>query len=106
MMLIIVGLLFIILGILIKYAKMYYLLAGYNTMSKKEQDKYDIEGIASIFRNGMFGMAIIMFIGFIISQYLNNPKIEMYSLFIAIAIGLPYLLIKSNSKRFKKNHFK
>lgn len=53
-----VAIIFIVLGILIKYVKMYFLVAGYNTMRKAEKSKYDIEGIAPIFRNAMFGMAL------------------------------------------------
>ena len=40
-----VAILFIVLGILIKYGKMYFLIAGYNTMPKEEKEKYNIEGI-------------------------------------------------------------
>ncbi|WP_435413450.1 DUF3784 domain-containing protein [Psychroserpens mesophilus] len=100
-MLILVAILFIALGTAIKYGKMYFLIAGYNTMSEKEQKKYDIEGIATVFRNAMFGMALIMIIGYLISKWLENPKIEAFVLFGAIMIGLPYLLIVSNSGKYK-----
>ena len=76
-------------------------MAGYNTMPKEEQEEYDIDGVASIFRNAMFGMALILIFGFLISKWFENPKLEVYSLFIAIAIGIPYLLIVSNSSKFK-----
>ncbi|WP_299337681.1 DUF3784 domain-containing protein [uncultured Psychroserpens sp.] len=96
-----VAILFIILGVLIKYAKMYYLIAGYNTMSKKEQAKYDIDGIATVFRNAMFGMALLMIIGYVLSIWLKDPKLEVYGVIIAVIIGLPYLLIVSNSGKYK-----
>ncbi len=80
---------------------MYFLIAGYNTMSKKEQDKYDIEGIATIFRNAMFGMALIIILGFIVAKWIENQKIESYCFWTALIIGIPYLLIKSNSKKYK-----
>ncbi len=54
MKLIIVSIIFIALGIAIKYGKLYFLIAGYNTMPKEKQDNYDIAGIASVFRNAMF----------------------------------------------------
>ena len=92
---------FIILGILIKYGKMYSLIAGYNTMSKEEQEKYDIKGIATVFRNAMFGMALIMIVGFFLARNIDNLKIETYSFWTSLIIGIPYLLIKSNSKEFK-----
>jgi len=47
---VIVAFIFILLGIVIKHGKMYFLIAGYNTMSKEEKAKYDIEGIATLFR--------------------------------------------------------
>ncbi len=63
-----VAIIFIVLGILTKYGKMHFLIAGYNTMSKAEKSKYDIEGIATIFRNAMFGMALILITGYFIAK--------------------------------------
>ncbi|WP_231961659.1 DUF3784 domain-containing protein [Urechidicola croceus] len=82
---------------------MYFLIAGYNTMSTEDQKKYDIEGIATLFFRVMIGMALVLIVGFLISKQLEIPKIENISIIVAIGIGLPYLLIKSNSKKFKKN---
>lgn len=96
-----VALLFVVLGILIKYGKQYWLIAGYNTMPKEKQEQYDIKGIANVFRNAMFGMALIMILGYIISMLFELHDIEKYSVFGALIIGLPYLLIYSNSKKFK-----
>src|SRR5690554_1929690 len=95
-----IAIIFIICGILIKHGKMYFLLAGYNTMPKKEKEKYDISGIATVFRNTMFGMALIIIIGYFVAKWLNNPDIENVAAFGSIMVGLPYLLIKSNSKKY------
>jgi len=95
------ALIFIFLGILIKYGKMYNLIAGYNTMSKKEKKKVDIKGIATLMRNVMFGMALLILIGYLISKQTKNENIEIIFLFIAILIGITYLLIKSNSDKYK-----
>ena len=96
-----IALFFIILGIVIKYGKMYFLIAGYNTLSKVEKAKYDIAGIATVFRNGMFGMALLLVVGSLLADWLKDPRIESYSTFATIIIGVAYLLIKSNSKKFK-----
>lgn len=96
-----VAIIFIILGVLIKYGKLYFLIAGYNTMPKKEQEKYDINGIATVFRNAMFGMALIMLLGYALSKWLENSNIDNYTFFIAIIVGLPYLLIVSNFSKYK-----
>ena len=93
--------LFIVLGALIKYGKMYFLIAGYNTMSKEKQSTYDIEGIASVFRNAMFGMAFLMLLGLALKHWLDMPELESYAFFGALVIGIPYLLIASNSNKFK-----
>ncbi len=38
-----IAIFFIILGIVVKYGKMFSLIAGYNTLPEKEKAKYDIE---------------------------------------------------------------
>ncbi len=100
MSLIVVSVIFIALGIAIKYGKLYFLIAGYNTMSKEKQQSYDIDGIATIFRNAMFGMAFIMITGYLISKALDNSEIEKYALIGSLLLGLPYLLIVSNSSKY------
>ncbi|MFT5256201.1 MAG: hypothetical protein ACI9RL_001556 [Candidatus Paceibacteria bacterium] len=101
---IMVAIIFIVLGLLITYGKLYRLIAGYNTMSKEEQKKVDIQGIANVFRNGMFGMAALLLLGSALSLWLADDRIELYLFFISIAIGLPYILIVSNSNKYKINN--
>ncbi|WP_055444196.1 DUF3784 domain-containing protein [Lacinutrix himadriensis] len=98
----ITAIIFILLGALIKYGKFYFLIAGYNTMSKEEKENYNIEGIASLFRNVMFGMAALMIIGYFASKWLADTNVANIFFYISIAIGIPYLLIQSNSKKYKK----
>lgn len=98
---VIVAFIFIILGIVIRYGKMYYLIAGYNTMSKEEKAKYDIEGIATLFRNAMFAMALMIIIGYFAAYWFKNPKLENIALFLSILLGVPYLLIRSNTNKYK-----
>lgn len=96
-----IAILFLFLGILIKYGKMYFLIAGYNTLSKEDKARYNADGIATVFRNAMFGMAIIIIAGYFAGLCLNNPNIKLISLIAAITVGIPYLLIKANSKNHK-----
>lgn len=102
-MLLTVSAIFLVLGILIKYYKMYDLIAGYNTMSKEKQAQYDIEGIATVFRNTMFIMAFIQIAGYVASYWFESKKFEVLVLFVSLAIGLPYLLVLTNSKKYKIN---
>jgi hypothetical protein len=96
-----IAILFIVLGVLIKYGKMYFLIAGYNTMSKADKEKYDIEGIANLFRNVMFGMALIIIAGYFMTVLTENQNIQNFAFIGALIIGIPYLLFKGNSKRYK-----
>jgi len=96
-----VALLFVLLGIMVKYGKMYYLIAGYNTLPKERQALIDIAGIATLLRNVMFTMALGLVIGYLLALWLKNPAIETYSIIIILAIGIPYLIIRSNSKKYE-----
>lgn len=98
-----IGLFLILLGVLIKHAKWYFLIAGYNTMPKEQKESYDIEGIATLFRNVMFYMGGVLIIGSILSKLLNVVSIHNTSFFIAIIPGMIYLLAKSNSDKYKLN---
>ena len=98
---ILTAIIFIIIGILIKYGKMYFLIAGYNTMTKEEQEKVDIVGISNVFRNALFGMAFVIILGYFAAQYFENENIEIATFVAATVIGIPYLLIESNSKKYK-----
>jgi len=98
---IVTAIIFIVLGILIKYGKMYFLIAGYNTMPREEKEKYNIVGIATLFGNVMFGMALIIITGYLITELTENPNIQNYAFWASMIIGIPYLLIKSNSKKYK-----
>jgi len=60
-----------------------------------------VKGIATLMRNVMFGMALLILIGYLISKQTENQNIEIIFLFIAILIGLPHLLSISNSDKYK-----
>ena len=96
------AIIFIVLGVLIKYGKMYFLIAGYNTMPKEEKEKYKIEKIASLFFNSMLGMAIIIIAGWVLETFFEMKQFQFYALILAMVIGMPYLLINANSKKYKK----
>lgn len=97
----VVAIIYVTLGILIKYGKMYFLIAGYNTMSKEEQAKYDIEGIATLFRNVMFGMAAMIILGYIAEKWFDIPNGQWIALMASTILGIPYLLIKANSEKYR-----
>ncbi len=97
----IVASILIALALLIRYGKMYFLIAGYNTMGTKEKAQFHIEGIAKLFFKVCIYMAITMIIGYALALWLNVDTIEIVFFLFALVTGTPYLLIKSNSNRYK-----
>ena len=92
-----------VLGVAIKNGKMYWLIAGYNTMSKEEKAKVDIEGIATLFRNVMFVMALAISLLYIATLVYDNPKVESVGTSFIVVVGVLYLIIRSNSSKYKIN---
>lgn len=97
-----IGISIILLGIAVKHFKLYFLIAGYNTMSKEDKEKVNIEKVAALLRNVLIiiGLAIIL-LG-VAYSYLENPEIANYIFYAVIFGSVIYLLIKSNSKAYKK----
>lgn len=69
-----VALIFIIVGILVKYAKMYFLIAGYNTISAEKKAEIDIEKLANLLKNVLFGMALLIILGYFASKILGDTN--------------------------------
>ncbi len=95
------AIIFIVAGILIKYFKMYFLIAGYNTKSKKEKAKYDIKSIAHIFGVTLIIMGILIFVGWFIGDLTHTPLVAQITFYVSLLIGIPFILIKVNSKKYK-----
>ena len=99
-----IAMLFVVVGLAIKHGKMYYLIAGYNSMTKEEQSQYDIEGIATLCRNVMFLMSISILIGFAFSKWLSEPKIEFYTICVTVLLGITILILRTNSNKYKQRN--
>lgn len=101
---VLIAIIFVLLGILIKYGKMYFLIAGYNTMSKEKKLNYKIKEIATLMKNVLFAMAFFILLGYFIAKELDKPNLEMIFMSVALIIGIPYLLIKVNSNKYKTDN--
>jgi len=60
---ILVGLVILILALAIKIFKLSFLIAGYNTASKKEKEKYDEKKLVNYVGNMLIIVALILIIG-------------------------------------------
>ena len=76
----VVGLL-VFMGIGIKYFKWYFLISGYNTMSKVQKEKVDVEGLGNLMGNFLFLLAGITALGFIL--HYTGYKIMAFLAFLS-----------------------
>ena len=96
-----IAILFILIGFAIKYGKMYFLIAGYNTMPAKEKAKYNIEGIATLFWNVFFLMGAIILAASLVNYIFDCPEIE-YNVFMpTVVIGVLWILIRTKGKKYR-----
>ena len=79
------------------------LLAGYNTMSKVEREKFDIDEYLKFFRSFFKKLGIYSVIIYFVFSLLLDETTTLWVWFITQTIPLIYLGIYGNSKRFKKN---
>jgi|TARA_B100000925_G_scaffold239411_1_gene188513 magnesium-transporting ATPase (P-type) len=77
------------------------LLAGYNTMSKKEKEKFKLKEYLIFFKNFFFKLVLYSSLITIISSLFFDELYVVIIYSICILLPLPFFLIKSN-KNFKK----
>ena len=76
------------------------LLAGYNTMSESEREKFDIDGYLKFFKPFCFKLGTYSTLIYFITLFIFNLDLAGIAYTISILIPLPYLIIKGN--RFYK----
>lgn len=86
----------ILLGWLIKYRQVTWLISGYNTASKKEKERYDIDKLCKYMGNFIFILAsILLMMAIAIILFNRNINIVIpigYSVFVVVIVcGLVYL---------------
>lgn len=79
-------LIFIMLGILIKHKKYYWLISGYNTLSKEKKKNVDVEGLGIFMGNTLFAMAGAFLIGAVFDYFgiFTGSAISFGSIFFII----------------------
>lgn len=88
-MLLIIAIFFIICGLLIHKFKLYWLIAGYNTMSKEEKSKVDIKGLARNMGIMFYLIAAIFIIcSFFRNQFPNIEILAMISMTAVLIVGI------------------
>lgn len=91
-----IGFLFAVLGVLIKYFKWYWLISGYNTMSKERKKQVDIEALGKFMGNCLFLIAGLQFLGAYF-LYINVPEASQ---FIPLAVVALIIYMLFNAQKY------
>ena len=88
--------LLLIIAYFVKFKKVTWLISGYNTSSKKDKEKYDLEKLCRLMGNFTFGLSFILFILATVSMILPKQEDLIITIgFIVLAgysvVGLFYL---------------
>ncbi len=91
---------FVIIAYSINEKNAKYLLAGYNTMSKEEQEKFDLKNYLIFFRKFFLNLTLYSFLIFLLFYILYDGTTASIIWCISIFIPMPYMIYKGN--KFKK----
>lgn len=94
--------LLLVVGIGIKYFKWYFLISGYNTMSKDKKKNVDVDGLAKLMGNFLFLMSFILFF----SGGMNFLAYKLASLISLMMIMPLTILLIIMAQKYNHNHKK
>lgn len=97
----IMGGIFIVTGLAVHVFKMYFLIAGFNTMPKSKKENVDQEGLGKLIGYYSYANGAIFLIIGILNAF--NIEISIIPGIVFLAISTIYLLIKA--QKFDKNIF-
>lgn len=83
----IICLIFIVLGVAISKYKCYWLISGYNTQSKEEKARVDIEELAKHMGRMCYLIALLIFTGVVVSEYFEMSILPFVMILIVIVFG-------------------
>lgn len=93
--------LFVILGVLLINGKGSFLIAGYNTMSPEEKEKYDVKSLCKFMGKMMFVLAVSMLF-WVFGEAYDVEELFYVGLFLVLAIVLFMVIYMNTGNRFKK----
>lgn len=99
-MVIMIGL-FMILGIILHSGRGSFLIAGYNTMSKEEKDKYDTVALCKFIGKMMFALSFSM-VFWVLSEVFEKGWLFTIGLILFIVIIVFMMIHVNTGNRFKK----
>ena len=97
-----IGVIHYLIGNYINKENAKILLAGYNTMSKFEREKFDIDEYLKFFKPFFKKLGIYSVIIYFVFSLLLDETTTLLVWTITVTIPVIYLAIYGNSNRFKK----
>ena len=94
---------FILLGIIFSLGKGSFLIAGYNTMPKKDQEKYDVISLCKFIGKVMFIVAFSILL-FILSDVLGLKALYYIGLILIYVTPIFAIFYVNVGNRFKKTN--
>jgi len=91
-----VGAILILLGILIKHARMYNLISGYSSMPSEKRIKFDINGFSTLMRNCLVLIGLVLIVGHLFFKWIGWETVSGAVGLIVIPI-LIYLVVIGQS---------
>jgi len=92
---------FIVCGIILSLGKGAFLIAGFNTMTKEEKEKYDVISLCKFWGICMFLFALCIIL-FLLSELLEMKILFNIGFVLIFAITLFMLVYSNTGNRFKK----
>jgi TRAP-type mannitol/chloroaromatic compound transport system permease small subunit len=78
------------------------LLSGYNTMSKKEKESFDLKKYLIFFKKFFINLAIYSSLIYLISYLIFEESTASMIYFVSVLIPLPYIIYMGNKFKIKK----
>jgi len=78
------------------------LLSGYNTMSKKEKESFDLKKYLIFFKKFFINLAIYSSLIYLISYLIFGESTASMIYFVSVLTPLPYIIYKGNKFKIKK----
>lgn len=84
---------FVVLGVLIKHLKCYWLISGYNTMSAERKKNVDVVGLANLIGYYCYFLAALFVVAWLFGQLEYHTP--MLAVFIIMGISAIFLIIRA-----------
>ena len=93
---------FIICAYIINEKNADMLLAGYNTMSKKEKESFDLKNYLIFFKNFFIKLTLYSTIIFLMLFVAFDEITAFIGYLVSVLVPLPYMVYKGNKFKIKK----